>query len=188
MAMRSALRTVALVASLLALSVAGVAAARTAAHPTARRHGVIERPTRHQIAVAVARAQRSQALWATVNECSASGKLGIRGQMPTLGFPASLWMTIQVRGWSFKQHRFIALKAPSATVTLALGSQSTQLQQDGEVFPFPRHSGLLDATITFSWTRGGKTIGSAVATTTAGHPSADFGSPPHFSAAQCRIS
>ena len=55
------------------------------------------------------------------------------------------------------------------------------------MFPFSAHTGLLNASFTFIWTRGGKIIGQTVRRTTAGHRDADHGSPPHYSAAQCRI-
>ena len=48
-------------------------------------------------------------------------------------------------------------------------------------------AGLLNATIKFIWRRSGKLLGQTTLPTTAGHPNADFGSPPHFSAEQCRI-
>ena len=55
------------------------------------------------------------------------------------------------------------------------------------MFPFNAHTGLLNATITFSWTRDGKVVGQTRRRTTAGHPNADYGSPPRYSAAQCTI-
>jgi hypothetical protein len=143
-----------------------------------------------RIAAAAARAERSPQLWATVNICSSRDDpdaLGIRGQMPTLGFPVKLWMDIQVNYWSAATKRFLPIKSAAATRMLALGQQSSGLQQDGAIFPFGAHAGLLDATITFTWTRGGTTIGQAVRRTTAGHPTAAYGSPPHYSAAQCTI-
>jgi hypothetical protein len=172
--MRAALPTTLLAAALLvALS------ASTAAAVGPRR-----------IAAAVARAEHSSSLWATVNICSSRkdpDSLGIRGQMPTLGFPALLSMMIQVDYWSTAMKRFVPIQSATATTTLPLGRQSTGLQQDGAIFPFRAHTGRLNATVTFTWRRAGKVLGQTTRRTTAGHPDADFGSPPHFSAAQCTI-
>ena len=107
--------------------------------------------------------------------------------MPTLGFAASLSMVVQVDYWSNAKQRFVPVQSSTGTTTLALGTLSTGLQQDGAVFPFKPHTGLLSATITFIWSRGGKVLGQTVRRTTAGHPDADFGSPARYSAAQCRI-
>jgi hypothetical protein len=143
-----------------------------------------------QIARAVRSAEQSRSLWATVNICDSRryhNDLGVRGQMPTLGFSASLYMVIQVNYWSRARHQFLPIQSNLATTRLSLGSSSAGLEQDGAVFPFAAHTGLLNATFTFIWTRGGKVIGQTVRGTTAGHTDADHGSPPHHSTAQCRI-
>lgn len=143
-----------------------------------------------QITNAVHAAERSRSLWATINICSSRrdpNQLGVRGQMPTLGFSASLSMIIQVNYWVSATHSFVPIQSTAATTTLRLGTQSKGLQQDGAVFPFKPHTGLLNATITFTWTRAGKVIGQTKRRTTAGHPTADYGSPPRYSAAQCLI-
>jgi hypothetical protein len=143
-----------------------------------------------QIARAVRTAENSRSLWATVNICSSRKyphALGVRGQMPTLGFSASLAMVIQVDYWSTTSKRFVPIQGKLATSRQSLGTASNGLQQGGAIFPFAAHTGLLRATITFSWSRGGRLIGQTVRRTTAGHHDADHGSPPHYSAAQCRI-
>ncbi|MFZ1993059.1 MAG: hypothetical protein WAU75_03040 [Solirubrobacteraceae bacterium] len=143
-----------------------------------------------QIARAVHGAEQSHSLWATVNICDSRryrDDIGVRGQMPALGFSSGLYMVVQVNFWSPTQHRFLPIQSNLATTRLSLGSSANGLQQDGVVFPFSAHTGLLNATVTFIWTRGGKVIGQIVRGTTAGHPDADHGNPPHYSAAQCRI-
>ena len=143
-----------------------------------------------QIAHAVQSAERSHGLWATVNICDTRKyrhDIGVRGQMPSLGFPAKLYMVVQINYLSAIQHRCLRIQSNLATTRLSLGSSANGLQQDGAVFPFSAHTGLLNATFTFVWTRGGKVIGQTVRRTTAGHRDADHGSPPHYSAAQCRI-
>jgi hypothetical protein len=143
-----------------------------------------------RIARAVRKAEQSRSLWATVNICDARkyrNDLGVRGQMPTLGFSSALSMVVQVNFWSQGQHRFLPIQSNLANTRLSLGSGADGLQQDGAVFPFSAHTGLLNASVTFIWTRSGTVIGQTVRRTTAGHSDADHSSPPHFSAAQCRI-
>jgi hypothetical protein len=163
-----------------------LAAAVLVATGTATAAGVGPR----RIARAVRSAEHSGSLWATVNICD-TGKyrndLGVRGQMPALGFASSLFMVVQVNFWSEAQHRFRPIQSNLATTRLSLGSNANGLQQDGAVFPFSAHTGLLNATVTFIWTRGGKVIGQTVRRTTAGHSDAAHGNPPRFSASQCRI-
>ena len=143
-----------------------------------------------QIARAITHAERSSSLWATINICTSRkypDALGVRGQMPALGFPAQLSMDIQVDYWSAQTRQFIAIQDTAAVHALTLGRHAQGLYQDGAVFPFRAHTGLLNATITFTWTRNGKVIGHTRRRTTAGHHAADFGSPPRYSAAQCMI-
>lgn len=176
-AMRAAVMS--LVVAAAAATTAAPAAARVAAKP----------PTARQIAAAVTRAERSKSLWATINICDVKARgsyqLGIRGQMPTLGFSSRLAMVVHVNYWSATDQKFDPI--PSATSTLAVGTFSTGLQQDGVVFPFQKHAGLLNATITFTWSVKGRKVGQTTRRTTAGHPGADYAKPPHYSAAQCRI-
>jgi hypothetical protein len=174
--MRAALVTTVLAAA--ALVAAGPAAAASADVGPGR------------IARAVRSAERSHSLWATVNICDTRkyrNDIGVRGQMPSLGFSARLYMVVQVNYWSSKQHRFLPIQSNLATTRLSLGSSANGLEQDGAVFPFSAHTGLLNATFSFIWTRGGKVIGQTVRRTTAGHRDADHGNPPRYSAAQCRI-
>jgi hypothetical protein len=143
-----------------------------------------------KLAAAVRSAERSRSLWATINICDSHrypDSVGVRGQMPALGVPASLSMVVQVDYWATGNRRFIPIQSKTATMALSLGRASSGLQQDGAVFPFKGQRGLFNATITFTWSHGGKVIGQTERRTTAGHHDADFGSPPRYSAAQCRI-
>jgi hypothetical protein len=151
-------------------------------------------PTRAQIRKAVATAERSKMLWATVNVCQVKGQqaahggsIGIRGQMPTLGFTSTLSMTIQLNHYSVTSKSFVAIPVATAKRTVSLGAFATDLHQAGEVFPFSGPAGLLNATVTFSWTRAGKLLGSTTQQTTAGHRDAVGGRPAHYSAAQCQL-
>jgi hypothetical protein len=151
-------------------------------------------PTVTQIRKAVAKAERSKMLWATVNVChtkseqaAQGGSIGVRGQMPTLGFASTFSMTIQLNRYSAKSKSFVALPYATAKTTVSPGAFATDLHQDGAVFPFNGPAGLLNATVTFRWTRAGKLLGSTTQQTTAGHPDAAGGRPAHYSTAQCQL-
>jgi hypothetical protein len=149
-------------------------------------------PSAKQIHQAASRAERSGSLWATINICSSrgagkGGELGVRGQMPSLGFSSTLRMTVQLGYWSQKHERFMAIPGPSAVANLSLGSSATGLQQDGVVFGFSDSAGLLNASVDFTWTRGGRVIAESSRITTAGHRDADYSRPAHYSAGDCRL-
>jgi hypothetical protein len=144
-------------------------------------------PTSGQIRLAIRRAERSSALWATVNICntrSYPGRLGIRGQMPSLGFTASMSMDIQVEYLNQASRRF----RPVPGANRAIGfSATTGLRQEGASWRFKPHTGTLSATITFTWALAGQVLARSTRAVAAGHPDADFGDPPHFSATHCTI-
>jgi hypothetical protein len=159
---------------------------------TATAPALAQGPSAKQIHQAASRAERSGSLWATVNICSShgtgkGGELGVRGQMPSLGFSSTLRMTVQLGYWSQKHERFMPIPGPSAVANLALGSSSTGLQQDGVVFGFNDSAGLLNAAVDFTWTRAGRVIAEASRITTAGHRDADYSRPAHYSAGNCRL-
>jgi hypothetical protein len=149
-------------------------------------------PSAKQIRKAASRAERSGSLWATINICTShgagkGGELGVRGQMPALGFASTLRMTVQLGYWSPKHERFMPIPGPSAVANLSLGSSATGLQQDGVVFGFNDSAGLLNASVDFTWTRGGRVIAESSRITTAGHRDADYSRPAHYSAGNCRL-
>lgn len=173
---------VARLATVLALA---IAAATFVAAASATSSG---NPTAAQVKKAVTQAEHSRSLWATVNICNTKsypGTVGVRGQMPSLGFAAWLSMNIQLNYYSTAEKQFVALPSGGAHKT-RLGRSSTKLQQGGATWTFNRPV-LLDATIKFVWKREGKLLGQTTQTTAAGHPSAQYGSPAHYSAKQCRI-
>jgi hypothetical protein len=143
-------------------------------------------PTRAQIAKAIKQAEASKSLWATVNICNSKrypDAVGIRGQMPSLGFPAWLSMKIELNYWSGT--KFVADTMASKLVRL--GRSSAGLQQGGARFNFTPPAPLFNANVQFIWRRSGKLLGQKTLATTAGHPNADFSSPVHYSAARCKI-
>ncbi len=184
---RALIGTVAASATLLC-AVTGAGAATTPGTKTTK----TKTPTAAQIRKAVAGAERSGYLWATVNVCVRTGKgkggvMGVRGEMPALGFSSTLSISVSLNEYSTTLQRFTPLTGATATRPVTLGTFSTRIHQGGAEFPFSADPGLLDASVTFTWTRGATQIAQVTRTTTAGHPQAAFGRPEHYSAAQCKL-
>lgn len=145
-------------------------------------------PTPAQIRIAIARAESAKTLWATVNICDTRADpnvLGVRGQMPSLGFPS--WMSMQIHLTYYNQARKAFVDDPGTMKTIRLGRSAHGLQQGGATYTFKGPTPVLRADVRFVWRRSGRTLGTKAMITTGGHPSADFGSPPRFSAATCQI-
>ena len=162
--------------SLLAL------AAGSAARPGA------QRPTRSQMLAAVRSAERSHYLWATVNICNTRrhpDSIGLRAQMPALGFATTLEMEFQVDQKAARSAAFRPVSGAKRSVSV--GSVKKGLQQEGVTFPFPAHAGALRGTVQFEWRLGRSVLGRSTRLTTRGHPTANFGDPPRYSAARCVI-
>ena len=70
---------------------------------------------------------------------------------------------------------------------MTVGTLTSGIHQDGAEFPYSTDTGLLDATVTFTWTRAGKPLAQVTRATTGGHPMAAFGQPPGHSTASCRL-
>jgi hypothetical protein len=153
------------------------------AAPPALAQGSTKPPTTAQVKQAVTRAERSHDLWATVNVCHRR-RFGIRGQMPALGFAATLSMTIQVTYWDAAHKRFRPLSGARAQVSL--GSASQDLHQGGATWRFQRPA-RLSGTVTFEWRRAGKVIGSLTRETQPGIKGVDSSDPRGTSAAECRL-
>jgi hypothetical protein len=177
---RVAIATTVLVAALVAGSLPASATAGTS--PAGAD------PTPAQIRTAIGRAESAKTLWATVNICNTRADpnvLGVRGQMPSLGFPSWMSMQIHLNYYNLAKKMFVA--DPGTTKTIRLGRSAHGLQQGGATYTFKGPTPVLQASVRFIWRRSGQTLGATPATTTGGHPSADFGSPPRFSAASCQI-
>lgn len=145
-------------------------------------------PAPAQIRADVRRAEHSRALWATVNVCDTKAHpdaIGIRGQMPALGFRAQLQMTIHLQYYDAQQGTFVAI--PHLSKRMALGTAATGTVQEGAAFSF-NPPVTLSGTITFSWLRHGRLIASTTRRTSAGDRGVDDGDPKGYSAATCTIS
>jgi hypothetical protein len=174
------------------LSVPGLAAATKGTKPSKTHHP--KGPTAKQIRAAVAGAERSPDLWATVNCCgvcpgsSGSDVVGIRGQMPSLGFATTLLMDISVDYWSTTDSKF---ESANASSTISLGKGTHGVHQGGVSFPFATPgagaSNLVRGTITFEWKLGTKVIGKVVRNTGHGYSNVGYSSPPGFTAGVCTL-
>jgi hypothetical protein len=107
--------------------------------------------------------------------------------MGALGFRSTLSMTIRLRQYDAARSRFMMVTERTATRTVSLGRLGTGVHQDGAEFHYSAGSGLLDAMVTFTWTRDGRRLGRVVRATTGGHHNAAFAQPRRHSAASCRL-
>jgi hypothetical protein len=144
-------------------------------------------PTPADLAQALLAAEHSPALWATVNACGPAahpGEVGVRGQMPALGFPAQLEMTISLSYYSGSAKRFRAV--PQATRRISLGTVASGTVQDGAAFRF-KPPVRLEASVTFEWVRAGRVLGAVTRSTTGGHRDVDDANPAGFSESACTL-
>ncbi|HWF34337.1 MAG TPA: hypothetical protein VG295_03170 [Solirubrobacteraceae bacterium] len=176
----------ALAVALAAISGPGLAAAAT----PKKNHHKKKGPTQEQkIQAAVASAERSPDLWATINQCSSTptgDAVGIRGQMPSLGIPATLSMNILVSYWNGT-----AFAPTNATDTVKLGNGTHGIHQGGVNFPFPPPASgstyVMRGTITFEWTIGHKVVGKVTRNTGHGYANVGFSDPVGYSAGTCTL-
>ena len=180
------MRRVLTIGTAAAILTAGLGPAAAAAPARGQTPG----PTPGQIRRAVATATHSSYLWATVNVCERhrhGGVMGVRGEMPALGFAATESMTIQLRQYDTRRRRYVAVGGAAARQVASLGAIHSGVHQDGVEFPFTSSTGTLDASVTFTWTRAGRRLARVTRTTTGGHPSAAYGRPRHHTAPTCRL-
>jgi hypothetical protein len=178
----------------LAVGTTGVAAAATSTTTTTTSTTTSTSPTpptSAQIRRAITNAERSSYLWATINICRPhvrrGGLVGVRGEMGALGFGATLSMTVQLRQYVTGRRSFTPVRGATASRTVTLGVLQTGVHQDGAEFHYAADTGLLDATVTFTWTRDGKRLGEVTRTTSSGHRNAAFAEPTGHSSATCRL-
>lgn len=185
-----------LVAAVGAISAPAVTAATT---PTKNTHHKKKKkgPTlQQQIKAAVAKAERSPDLWATVNKCqspnpidSTNDLVGIRGQMPSLGIAATMSISVSVSYWNYTDNQF---EPANASSTLSLGTAAHGAHQGGLDFKFaPPTAGsqpyVVRGTITFEWKIAGKVVGTVTRNTGHGYANVGFSVPPGFSAGTCTL-
>jgi hypothetical protein len=126
--------------------------------------------TKKEIRAAVRRATRSPSLWATVNICNShTRRIGIRAQMPSLGFTTRLYMKIEVEAFFTDSGEWHLIQGAIRSVNLGNATHSTL--QNGFTFGIdPAATAfLLRGAVTFSWKRNGEMIGRTTKITTKGH-------------------
>jgi len=108
-------------------------------------------PTPAQIRTSIARATSAKTLWATVNICDTRTQprvLGIRGQMPSLGFASWLSMEINLSYYDQAKQAFVA--DPGTAKTIRLGRSTHGLQQGGATYTFMGPTPMLQASVSFT--------------------------------------
>jgi hypothetical protein len=144
-------------------------------------------PTPAQVHTDLKRAERSRALWATIDFCDTKAhrdEIGIRGQMPALGFPTELSMMVKLAYYDTTRGRFVPV--PHVARRLVLGTATNGTVQDGVGFSFSPPV-TLSGSISFQWRRRGKLIGSTTRLTSGHDKGVDDGDPRGYSAATCTI-
>ena len=137
---------------------------------------------------AVRTAERSRYLWATVNICNTRrhpDAIGIRAQMPALGFSTTLEMDFQVDQRAAHSASFHPVSRARRAVSVS--SIKRGLQQEGVTFSLGANAGELRGTVKFEWRLGHRVLGRSTRVTTRGHPTASFSDPPRYSASRCTI-
>jgi hypothetical protein len=143
-------------------------------------------PTKTEVAKAIKQAERSSKLWATINLCSPKhhrGSIGVRAEMPALGFSSELKMTFSLEYWSASAHKYLLVPHTTATY-IAARKASTGLYQFGVQYSFA-HAVTLIGRVKVFWVRDNKVLGSKTVSTTAHHPSVKDADPLHFSVSTC---
>jgi hypothetical protein len=145
-------------------------------------------PTPTQISRAVRAAEHSKQLWATINICNTQHhrrEVGIRGQMPSLGFTTKMYMTFEV---TYRQTASAPFKPlPASRATALVGQAQNKALQVGRTYPFQRSSAWFGGKVTFTWALGKRVVGRITRETTGHHDHVDFADPPGYSRAACRI-
>ena len=165
-------------AALLTIGLIGIAPAFAAKAPPA--------PSKREIAKAIKAATHSSDLWATINFCNPKNdrkSVGVRAQMPALGFASRLEMTFQLEYWS--NNAYLPAPHTRATYTIAKGAV-TGLYQFGVQYSYGTPITVIGR-VTFTWIRDHKVLGSKTVSTTGHHPSVKDSDPAHYSVSTCSL-
>jgi hypothetical protein len=153
-------------------------------------------PSGAQIRAAVRRAEKSKDLWATINVCdvpvakpSGYKQIGVRVQIPALGFSTRLYMTLGIQFWEGTHKGYVKTNVHYGPKTIGLAVDSPR--QGGYSFYFPRPpaggSYLIRGVATLEWRIGKKVLGRATRVTGGGYKNVDFGNPHGLSVPTCRL-
>ncbi len=181
-------------AAALALSIAavtplvGAVAATTTGTSTTTTTATTATPTSSQVKTAVTKAEKASTLWATINACQQSGSkdalIGLRGQMPALGFPATLKMVLTAYYYSSTGHRYDLVKGSSRA--LSLGTVTSGTVQSGIEYTITTPVTVIGK-VDFEWFYNGKLVGSVVRKTSGGHSKVKHSTPAGYNVATCSI-
>jgi hypothetical protein len=105
--------------------------------------------------------------------------------MPSLRFTTQLQMTFHVDYWSMARKRYLAV--PRLSHSVSLGKARSGVHQEGVVFSFSPHAGMLRGRVTYRWWLGRRLLGNVTRVTLRGHNRADDGDPQGFSSGNCLI-
>jgi hypothetical protein len=144
-------------------------------------------PPAKQVRAALSRAARSIGLWATINICNTRkypDTIGIRAQMPALGFVTTMQMVVTLGYYTTATDSFKPLR--SSSTTLRLGEARSGYHQDGVTFTV-KPPAKLDATVKFVWSSGSTVLGTITRTTVKGRTGVQQGDPPGYSSDICAI-
>jgi hypothetical protein len=152
-------------------------------------------PSGAQISAAVQRAEKSSDLWATINVCNVkvvrrSGfkQIGVRVQMPALGFSTRLYMTLGIQFWAGPQKGYVYTNVRYGPQSIGLAVHSPR--QDGYSFYFKPPAGgtyLMRGVATLEWRVGRRVLARVTRATGGGHQHVDFGNPRGLSVATCKL-
>lgn len=182
-------------ARLIAMAVVGAGAAG-AALPVIAGAASAPGPTGAQIRAAVRRAEKSRDLWATLNVCNvpvakSSGykQIGVRVQMPALGFTTHLYMTLGIQAWDAAHKRYVTLNSRYGPKSIGLAFNAPS--QDGYSFyyrkPVAEKTTLVRGIATLEWRIGKRVLGRVTRPTGGGYEHVDFGNPHGLSVATCTV-
>jgi hypothetical protein len=181
-------------AALVAIAVPSLAGASTKPSKHKKKGPTAAQKAAQKLKAAVAATEHSSDLWATVNVCTFDAtsdqyEVGIRGQMPSLGLPATLSMDISVAYWNGSA---FAPVPGSASQLVSLGKGTHGIHQSGVNFTFtPPAAGstyVVRGTIIFEWKVGSKVVGKVTRNTGHGYANVGFSNPPGYSAGTCTLS
>lgn len=144
-------------------------------------------PSRAAVRAALRRAEHSRHLWATVNVCEPTKRrVGIRGQIPALGFASRMRMVVRFGYYPRPGSRLRAIHA--AILAVGVGTHASGLYQRGAVFTFKTARPVtISGWITFEWFIGRRLLGSSRRAARGGVRNVRDAHPRGESAARCRI-
>jgi hypothetical protein len=158
--------------------------------------GAASAPSGAQIRAAVRRAEKSKDLWATINVCNVPvakprgyKQIGVRVQIPALGFTARLYMTLGIQFWEGARKGYVRTNVQYGPKTIGLAVHSPRQGGYSFYFPSPPAGGsyLMRGVATLEWRIGKKVLARATRVTGAGYKNVDFGNPHGLSVATCTL-